>query len=209
MNKAIIVIYAILLHTAGFAQSYFEGEVIYSNKFTSKIANLTSEQLAVLVGDKQEYFIKDGNYKSFLNGRSITMQLYHSSSNRIYNRTPQSDTLYWFDASVNTEGVISVEVVKNKEVILKVMCDALVLKTKKGITTFYYNSKYKANTELFRNHQYGNWYYMLSKTGALPLKTVVENGQFIMVSTAIAIKPMSLGDNYFVIEPGIPIKRSI
>lgn len=191
-----------------FSQSYFEGEVIYSNKFTSKVDNLTSLQLETIVGNRQEYFIRNGDYRSQTNGYGIVLQIYNASTNRIYNKTTKSDTLYWFDASANLDKVISFEIVKNREEILEVMCDALILKTTATVTTYYYNRKYKADADLYTNHQFGNWYYMLTKTSALPLKTVIENQQFIMESTAIEIKPMSLSDRYFVIKEGTALKQS-
>lgn len=46
------------------------------------------------------------------------MQLYDYKTNRIYNKTPQSDALNWFDASANTDEVISFEIKKNAEKIL-------------------------------------------------------------------------------------------
>ena len=47
---------------------------------------------------------------------------------------------------------------------------------------------------------YGNWYYIISKTKALPLKTVFENDQFIMTSVATEITSMELDDNVFEVQ---------
>ena len=207
MKKTLITTIFIALFFAGYAQ-YFEGEIIYNNKFTSKFPNVTGEQMGKIIGTKQEYFIKGGNYKSFTDGTSITTQFYDYKTNRLYNKSHKSDTLYWFDASVNTDDVISFEIIKSKEKILGIDCDALILKTKSGTTTFYYSSKYKVNSTLYAKHNYGNWYYFINKSEALPLKTVIENKQFIMESTATEVKPMDLGNNYFDIPINTPIKQS-
>lgn len=207
MNRLALLFVLLPLATQIQAQN-FEGEIIYSNHFTSKMKNFTDEQLGTMIGTKQEYFIKGGNYKSFLNGQSITMQLYDNKTNRIYNRTPKSDTLYWFDASVNTDAVTSFEVKKNIGKILGYQCDAIIMKTKTGTTTIYYTSKYKVDSKSYANHNYSNWAFYINQTKALPLKTVVETNQFTMESTAVEIKPMKLGTDYFNIDPKTPIKKS-
>src|SRR5690349_10495910 len=101
MKNNLMLLGTLVLSIAFAEGQSFEGKIVYSNHFTSKMKNFTDEQLEATVGSKQEYLIKGGNYKSFLNGQSITMQLYDYKTNRIYNRRPKSDTLYWFDASIN------------------------------------------------------------------------------------------------------------
>lgn len=186
----------------------FEGEVIYNNRFTSKMKNFTDEQLTAMIGSKQEYLIKDGNYKSFLNGQSITMQLYDDKTNRIYNKKPNTDTLYWFDASINTDEVISYEIKKNVERILGNQCDAIIMITRTGTTTIFYTSLYKVDYKIYVNHHYSNWAFYTSKVGAIPLKTIIETNQFKMQSTATEIKPMKLDQEYFNLDNKIPIKKS-
>jgi hypothetical protein len=205
-----LVLLATLVLSIAFAHGQsFEGEIIYSNHFTSKMKNFTDEQLEAMIGSKQEYLIKGGNYKSFLNGQSVTMQLYDYKTNRLYSRTPKSDTLYWFDASVNTDEVISYEIKNNAEQILGNNCDAIIMKTKTGTTTIFYTSRYKVDAKLYVNHNYGNWSFYTSKTGVLPLKTVMETNQFKMESTATEIKPLELGKEYFDIDSKAPIKKSL
>ena len=206
-NKLVLLATLVLSIAFAHGQS-FEGEIVYSNHFTSKMQNFTDEQLAAIIGTKQEYLIKGGNYKSFLNGQSITMQLYDYKANRIYNRKPKSDTLYWFDASINTDEVVSFEIKKNAEQILGNNCDAIIMKTKTGTTTIYYTSKYKVDSRIYENHNYSNWAFYVGKTKSLPLKTVVETTSFKMESTATEIKPMELGDDYFKIDPKTPVKKS-
>lgn len=186
----------------------FEGEIIYSNTFKSKLPNFTDEQLQLLIGDKQEYFIKDGYYKSLSNGQALTVQLYDNKTNRIYNKTPKADTLYWFDASVNTDTVASFEIKKNAGKILGYECDAIIMKTKTGTTTIYYNTKYKVDNKLYTKHNYSNWAFYVNQTKALPLKTVVETNQFKMESTAVEIKPMNFETGFFDIDPKAPVKKS-
>lgn len=186
----------------------FEGEIVYSNVFTSKMKNYTDEQLGIIIGTKQEYFIKEGNYKSIFNDQSVTMQLYDYKTNRIYNKTPKSDTLYWFEASTNTDEVLTFEVKKNAEKILGNQCDAIIMKTKTVTTTIFYSSLYKIDSTVYKNHHYSNWAFYVEKTQSLPLKTIVETNAFRMESTAVEIKPLELGTEYFNISSNTLVKKS-
>jgi hypothetical protein len=207
MNKATILFLFFFTVVKGYCQN-FEGKIIYKNHFTSKMKSYTDEQLEQLIGTKQEYFIKGGSYKSFLNGMSVTMQLYDYKTNRIYNRTPKSDTLYWFDAFINTDDVTSFEIKKSAEKILGYQCDLIIMKTKTGTTTIYYNTKYKVDSKLYIKHNYSNWAFYITKTKSLPLKTITETDSFKMESTAVEIKPMSLGSECFDIDIKTPVKKS-
>ncbi|WP_123864485.1 hypothetical protein [Chitinophaga barathri] len=169
---------------------------------------MTGEQMGKMIGTRQEYYIKDGNYKTLTNGLSVSGQLYDNKLNRLYNKTPMSDTLYWFDPSMDGSPAVSFEIIKNKKNILGNMCDALIVKSAKSVTTYYYSAKYKLNASLYTKHHYGGWYYFLSKSGALPLMTVVDNNQFTMVSVAVGIESMRLKAEDFLVKPGTPVKRS-
>ncbi|HYH16041.1 MAG TPA: hypothetical protein VD794_12505 [Flavisolibacter sp.] len=206
-NSLIFVVLLLSMNNIILGQN-FEGEVIYNNLFKSKINNLTDSQLGVMIGSKQEYLIKGGNYKSFMNGQTISMQLYDYKTNRLYNRTPKSDTLYWFDASINTDKVINYEIKKNAAYVLGNLCDAIVMKTKTGTTTIYYSEKYKVDSSSYTNHHYSNWSFFVLKTGSLPLKTIIETNHFSMESTAIEIKKLKLDDDYFEIDPNTPTRKS-
>lgn len=208
MRKKLLYFICLLISANLACGQNFEGKIVYKNIFKSKIPNLTDEQLSGYIGDKQEYFIKDGSYKSLTNGRTITMQLYNGKTNRMYNKIPTSDTLYWFDASINTDEVQSYEIKKNTNTILGNQCDELILKTKTGITIFYYSNKYTVDSTRYKNHNYSNWAFYTAKTGALPLKIKIENNQFKMESEAIEITPLKLENAFFAINPSTPIKKS-
>jgi len=206
-NKSILITVFIVANVFVYGQN-FEGKIIYSNHFTSKMKNITNGQLDTIIGTMEEYFIKGGNYKLFLNGQSVKMKLYDYKTNRIYNKTFKTDTLFWFDASVNTDEVTSFEIKKNAEIILGNQCDAIVMKTRTGTSVIYYSSRYKVDSKIYRNHNYSNWAFYVTKTESLPLKTVIETSQFKMESTAVEINPMKLEAIYFDIDSEIPVKKS-
>lgn len=178
----------------------FEGMLVYSVNYKSKSPDVTSEQLNSLMGTKQWYAIKGGNYKSVFNGNFIKLHIYRGDENKSYSLTAKSDILYYEDYSENKDKALSYEIKKNQDTIMGVPCDLIIVKAEKSKTSYYFNSSYKVNPELFKGHNYGNWYYMVSKTKALPLKTIMETEQFIMTSIATEVKPMQLKDNVFEIQ---------
>lgn len=192
----LIIILLLFSPIVGFAQ-FFEGTITYSNSYKSKSPQLKDEKLNTMMGTTQEYYVKGGDYKSVFNGSFVKMQLYKSTENRGYTFTAKSDTLYWEDYSKNNDLASRYVVEKGKEIVMGVLCDLLIVYTSKSKTSYYYNIKYGVNPDLFKQHAYGNWYYIISKTKALPLKTVYENEQFILTSIAIKITSESLDKKLF------------
>jgi hypothetical protein len=207
-NKFFVLLSLSLFAIKGSAQS-FEGEIIYHNVFKSSIPNLNAEQLCLLIGTEQQYFIRGGNYKSLINSQAINMQVYDAATNRIYSRTPKSDTLYWIDASINNDSLISYEIRKNAATILHYPCDAIIMKVRSGTMTLYYNRALLLEGVRYRRHGYENWAFYAAHTNALPLKIIIESSQLRMERTATEIRPMKLGQDFFTITPGTPLKRRI
>ena len=71
-----------LLLTSNIKAQSFEGKIIYSNSYQSKVANYPSEQLNTLMGTQQAYVIKGRNYKSAFNGSFIKLQMYRGDENK-------------------------------------------------------------------------------------------------------------------------------
>ena len=204
INKIILQTALILIALNTTAQT-FEGKITYANDYQSKLANLKSEQLNAMMGTKQDYYFKGSSYKSVFNGAFTKMQVYKAAENKSYTLTGKNDTLYWEDYSTNKDEAVKYELQKNKEIILGIACDVLIVEANKSKTYFYFSSKYSVNPELFKQHNYGNWYYTISKTNALPLKTVYETDQFILTSTATEIKELKLEDSFF----EVPDKKKV
>ncbi|MBS1601896.1 MAG: hypothetical protein JST42_04460 [Bacteroidetes bacterium] len=195
----LLVVQVILIAFSANAQS-FEGEIVYTNNYVSKVQGVSGDRMAAMLGKKQEYFIKGGYYKSVLNGSMVAWQVYDYNQNRLFTRMPAQDTVMSQDASENADSVISYEIKKDAATILGNRCDELVLKTRAGSETFFYNPKYKLDVASFSRHLYGNWAFYAAKTGAVPLKMVIETPQFTMESEASEIKPMRLENSFFMVD---------
>ncbi len=207
MTKTITFLVAALFAISSFGQS-FEGKIVYQNAYKSKIPNVTDEQFTTMMGSTQEYFIKNGDYKSVANGSLFQWQLYVNTDNKLYSKMANSETLLWNDGAANTDEILKAEINAAVTEILGYKCDELVLTCKSGIQKYYFNTKLSVDTKLFVNHKFGNWYDFLSKSNSLPLKSIVDNGQFTLESVATAIKEMKLDNTFFDLPAGAKTMKS-
>jgi hypothetical protein len=204
-----IKLLALLLTTFSLATAQnFEGKVVYKNDYKSKMPNVTSEQFNSMMGTTQEYFSKGGDYKSVVDGKLFQWQLYINKENKLYSKMSNSPTILWNDGSVNTNELITSEIKKGVTTILGHPCDELVLTCKNGVEKYYFNAVLKVDAKLFVQHKFGNWNEVLSKTGALPLKMIIENPQFVLESVATEIVPMKVDDKEFQLPAGSKVEKS-
>jgi hypothetical protein len=207
--KVVLYCAALVLRAVVCTSQPFEGEIVYVNSYSSKLPGLSSDRVRDLLGGKQAYYIKGAQYRSVTDGSLVQVQVYEPRTNRVYNQRPGNDTLYWVDAAANPDVVVSWSIRRNADSVLGIPCDVLELKTNNGSVAFYYSERYRLDSAGFKRHRFGNWDFLATKAGALPLKTIVENGQFRMESVATAIKPMVLGDTFFAIDDKLPVKRGM
>jgi hypothetical protein len=185
----------------------FEGTITYKNTYFSKIPSFSDQQLTSVMGDRQEYYLKGGNYKSVTNGTYSNLQIYKASDNKLYHQLGISDTLYWIDGAKENDPIKKHQISKSEETVLGVKCDVLTIETATGTASFYFNPKYAVDPDLFKNHNYVNWNFVMEQIKAVPLKFEIETPQFRLISIATEIKPQKLDDKVFDL-PSAPLKMS-
>ena len=208
MGKAINLFLAVLAISAAAHGQQFEGKITYQNTYKSKIPNLTDKQFSAMLGTRQEYFIKGGNYKSLTNGTVAKWQLYINADNRIYNKSSNSRTISWDDASTDDDPVISTELKKDAMLLLGRKCDELILKCRNGTEIYYFDPNLGVDMTLYKNHKYGNWYEYLKHAHALPLKMIFNKKSFSMESVATQVQEMKLDDKEFQLPQNVKIEKS-
>lgn len=186
----------------------FEGKVTYQNSYKSKIPNVTDALFTAMMGTSQEYNFKGGNYRSVSNGTFLQWQLYLQKDNKLYTKFSNSPSILWNDGALNPDSVLKTEL--NKEVvdILGYKCDELVLTCTSGVQKYYFNSALKVDPKLFENHKFGNWHQYLSQSKALPLKMMIDNVQFSLVSVATAVQPQKIDDQFFSLPADAKLEKS-
>ncbi|WP_295719093.1 hypothetical protein [Mucilaginibacter sp.] len=207
MKKLILSLSLAITCLIASAQS-FEGKITYSNTIKSKLPNVSDAQFTTMMGSIQNYYVKGGDYRSDLNGTLLQWQLYINADNKLYNKMSNSEAILWNDGAVNADEVISTELHKAVVDILGYKCDELVLTCKSGVQKYYFTSKVPVDSKLYVNHKFGNWYTILSKTNAMPLKMTIDNAQFYIESTATEIKPGKLDAALFALPAGVALQKS-
>lgn len=207
MTKAITFLISILFAITSYGQ-FFEGKIVYQNNYISRTRGVSDKQLTKMMGSTQEYFIKDGDYKSATNGSYVQWQLYVNKDNKLYNKVSNNETLFWVDGAFNIDEIFKVEINRNVTEILGYKCDEIILSCKSGIQKYYFNTKLAVDPKLFENHKYGNWYDYLSKTNSLPLKSILNKTEYTLESTAIEVKEMKLDKAIFDLPANAKIIKS-
>ena len=85
--------------------------------------NVTDQQFTTMMGSTQEYFIKNGDYKTVADGSLFQWQIYVNKDNKLYSKMANSETLLWNDGSTNTDEILKAEVNKGVTEILGYKCD--------------------------------------------------------------------------------------
>jgi len=195
--KKLLVLLLIFFAIPNLKAQSFEGKITSQNAIKSKLTNITDAQFSSMMGTRQEYFIKGGNYKSVTNGTMSPWQLYINKGNKLYNKMTSVETIYWIDATSNDDSVLEFKLEKGAMNILGYTCDRLVLTCKSGTQQYFFDSKLAVDPKLYQNHKYGNWYEYLKLAKAVPLKIIIDTAQFTLESIAIEVKAMKLDEREF------------
>ena len=114
MNLKNFAIFGLLIATLTVFGQSFEGKITYANTYKSKNTKIPDQQWTTMLGSTQEYFIKEGEYKSITNGTFVQWQQYSNKDNKLYTKMANTETLLWNDGSIQGDEVLKVEV--NKKV---------------------------------------------------------------------------------------------
>lgn len=202
-----ITLLLLLFCFSAFSQN-FEGEIIYNVTYKSANPQLKPEQLSAMMGNTQTYSYSGGNYKSAVNGQMMQWQIYVKADNKLYSKMATSPSILWNDAAVQSDEVISAKINKGVVEVLGYQCDELVLECKSGIQKYYFNSKLAVDPALFVKHKFGNWYDFVSRAKALPLKMIINNGQFEINSVATKVTPKKIDASVFALPADAKLEKS-
>lgn len=208
MKKTIIMLFTVMATFTAIGQN-FEGKISYSNTYKSKKWGVSDDYFKKMFGTKQDFYIKDSNYKAITNG-TLQWTLYINKNNKLYSYNMDKETVYWTDATEQDSDdiVTNMEINKKVTTILGYECDEVILTSKSGTTTYYYSSQIVADAKLYSNHKAGNWYDFVKATNSLPLKTIVDGKYFYMESVAIAVKVLKLDAKAFSVPANSKVKKN-
>lgn len=167
----------------------FKGKIAYDIAYLLKDSSIINpKQIEVLFGSAQEFHLTNEYYKLKSNGL-ISEEVFTFHNNTIKYKTKDSDSLLAFNANYNSDTVLDFKIKKKtKEIILGYKCHKLILNTKQSHITIFFTKKIRVNKTPFLNHKYKFGDLIIDKTGSIPLKTIIENKDLIVIYTATSIQ---------------------
>ncbi|MCH2032050.1 MAG: DUF4412 domain-containing protein [Tenacibaculum sp.] len=187
------------------AQKSFEGVITYKLSFHDKTGEMSDEEAAQFMGSEQVYYIKGNKYKSVMNGM-LSMSQYYTGKDSIYTRMATGNNLMYLKSDEQKEEVLSMKEKKSAAKIMGKNCDLLDITTNEGTTQYYFTSDFKVNSEDYKNHKYGLWYYCLDKAnGSLPVKLIMDTEELKLTIEAVKVETKELDDAIFELPKGMNI----
>lgn len=205
--KQILLLIIFILCIACSLKAQFKGKVEYANSYKSKLEGLNIEEIENLLGKKRIYYLQESFYKSITYGEQESQELYNSDENRVYYKETNSDSIYWVDASRKYIEVDGYKMDASEERILGFKCDRLIIQSKLGIITYYYNRRFPIDPEKFKKHHYSSWDLYTSLAKAVPLKIVYEFDDFTLTSIAISVVEKAVDPKVFEIPKGPLVEK--
>ncbi|WP_299248416.1 hypothetical protein [uncultured Aquimarina sp.] len=198
----------LLLYSYFVCSQTFEGTVTYKmelfNPNPEQIPQATWDaQMKASLGEKgymlQKYFYKKGNYISEITaGGEEGYQLYNPKDKLLYAWQKGSGQAITSDSTVYPDEIIEVEYLKEKETVLNIECNIVIIKSKAGTMKLWYNKGYlKMDASFYQGHAYGHWERMLKEIGCLPLKVEQKGYMSHAIQTALSFKEEKVADAKF------------
>lgn len=202
MKPFLLLFFGLLSLCHHLSAQYFEGEVVYQMTYKSKMKDVSDERITNAMGDKSEYYIRGGDYKSVGNGTIFQWQLYRHDANRLYNKMTKTNAILWIDGASDPDTVYHSTMVFGAATVLGYSCDELILFCRTGTQRYFFSSRVAVDARLFTRHRFGNYYDYVSKAQAVPLMYILDTKQFTVTSKAVFIKPGSLDPGMFALPAG-------
>ncbi len=207
MIRLFLIALITLLSFSSYGQS-FEGSITYKleafNPNPEMIPDSTwQDGVRSQFGNKgyllQKYFYKKGNYISEIEaGKEEGFQAYNPKDGLIYSWQAKSDTVITINSRKYMDELVEIIDSEDSDTILGIPCKSVIVKSKMGKMTLWYNSEYfKMDADFYKGHIYGHWEQILKRIGCLPLKIEQKGLMVHIVQTAIEFEEISVEDKKF------------
>ena len=163
--------------------------------------NIIKEQFGERGHILQKYYYKNDQYISEIDaGKQTGFQAYNVKDKLLYSWQLNSDTAITVDSRKYMDELIEITDNETVDTILGIPCKSILVKSKFGQTTVWYNSDYfKMDASMYKGHKYGHWEQTLEKIGCVPLKMEQKGFMLHIVQTAVAFKEEPINDIKFTI----------
>ncbi len=157
----------------------FEGKIYYWVTYQNNQTHEYDTSLTIGLGNKEIFYIKNGDFLITGNGLHKEWILYKSLSNKIYEKYRNNDTLFVTDAGMNNDvifdtyhenvkskitetinGVTKTRIEKKKECVFRLESTMEIF--------YYYHGKYKVDGKFFANFKHEHFGNFIKISNSLP-----------------------------------------
>ncbi|MAB47526.1 MAG: hypothetical protein CMC05_02740 [Flavobacteriaceae bacterium] len=211
-NRLFLVLILIFTFTfSANAQDYFEGVVEYSISYESLNENIPKEAFETEMGKSMTAYVKEDRYAMTYYGTGqlgwmkVIVRLDEGYS---YTEFEKNDTIIKEKLSTAKETLIEFKRNKKaKKTVLGEECESVTIHYKsddpdgfltesKG--TYYFSSKYKLNSELYKDYTNGFWNLYAEESGAISIRNETELIPLLKaITVANSIESKELSNDIF------------
>lgn len=176
------------LNGKGQIKKYFEGKIIYTPELISNNEKVDTGYLKKLFGNSVTLYFKEGNYCHIFDGGMFEFDIYRKKDNKFYIKQRGNDTIFWKNCGTPGDKIEKFTFSKNKEKILGINCDELIIQYKDRSESHYYNSdSILTNPKWFKAFTLNGENLIDEKEKSIYLKNKIDYGYFQIIQTAINI----------------------
>ncbi len=205
--KIYLLTLLLILNNKNLFSQLFEGKIIYKVEYLNSKTQQKDTKLEEEEGTEEEFFIKNGNYLIKSNGTKNEWKLYLSSTNLIYEKRRNNDTLYTYNAGINKDTILEINSYKSHSKNDTSGLREVVLHCNSGSQYFYYDKKYQMDQSLFSRHKVNNLNSYLRKSNSIPLTMVFETHNITYEKMSRGIEPQKLEYSIFAIPKNLIVKN--
>ncbi len=206
MKDLILVLILCFLITKSQGQT-FEGKIVYSVSYQHNKTHIRDSSLLIGLGTNEIFYIKNGDYFVTGNGLKKEWILYKSSTNKIYEKYLNNDTLFIIDAGVESEAILKKYHYRKSATISdknnntsntnSIKYDEYVFILASSIEYFYFNKKYSIDYKMFTNYKSEHLGKFIMLSHSIPLIRNFTIGEYNCNKNAVEIIPQKIKDDFF------------
>jgi hypothetical protein len=173
-------------------------KITYRFDLVPKNENIEAASLKNIFGNGYTLIFKQGNFFHTYDGGSIEFDMYKKEDNKAYVKERGNDTIFWYDCRKPGEKINKFLFTKNKETILGIACDELMIRFDDKTESQYYNSdSILINPGWFKGFMLDGESEIDEKEKSIYLKNKIDYPYFLFTQTATKISREAIDDKIF------------
>lgn len=196
----------------------FEGKITYWVTYQNNTTHKYDTSLTIGLGNTETFYIKNGDFLITGNGQKKEWVLYKSSTNKLYEKYKDNDTLYVLDTRINNDIILDTYHHRTKSTITETTNGVTKTKVEKYKECvfrlentmeyfYYYKGKYKVDSKLFSNYKREHFGNFIAISNCLPVIRNYNTDGYNCNKTADTFTSEKLDNKIFDIPANLIVKQ--